>query len=119
MTWSMTVTGTASVFVSGVLAIGDLLLGCVACLELLEFFRFGDDVEQDGVQLLVAVELANEVVEAAARREKLAQTFYLLDQVGGGKVFDGLKAECDRKRGGILVDVICDGDGGCWRKGLH
>src|SRR5258708_5694040 len=109
---SMTMTGTASVFVSDILAIGDLLLGCVACLELLEFFRFGDNVEQDGVQFLVAVELANEVVEAAARREELAQTFYLFDQVGGGKVLDGLKAECDRKRRGILIDVICDGDGG-------
>src|ERR1700733_16255296 len=98
MTRSMTVTGTASVFVSGLLAIGDLLLGCAAGFELLEFFGFGDDVEQYGVQFVVAVELGDKVVEAAARCEKLAQAFNLLDQVGGGEVLDGLKTERDRQR---------------------
>src|SRR5262245_46522102 len=64
-------------------------------LELLERVGVADDVLQDLVEPLVAVDLAHEVLEPLARLEEPAQRLDLLDDLVWGEVVDVVEPQLD------------------------
>src|SRR5687768_3755024 len=96
--------GWASGAPSGALVLSDI---CVSSLGgfldlLLALGVRGDVLEQD-VQVVVAVELGQQVVEALAGFEQLAQRLDLLDQALGAQVVQAAEAELDVQLAAVVL----------------
>src|ERR1700692_4769449 len=72
--------------------IGRLLCGA-SRLQLLQVFGLGDDVQQRLVEGVVAVELGEQIIQAAARIGQLAQRVDVEDEVSRGEVVQALEGE--------------------------
>src|SRR5688572_13401969 len=96
--------GLASGAPSGALVLSDICVSSLGgFLDLLLAVGVGGDVLEQDVEVVVAVELGEQVVQALARFEQLAQRLDLLDQALGPQVFQTAEAQLDVQLAAVVL----------------